>query len=45
LHSTTQTLENIQQNHEDGVKLKIKPMRRRTSDQQQVQEEKYKLRS
>jgi hypothetical protein len=45
LHSTTQTLENIQQNHEDGLKLKIKPRRRRTRDQQQVQEEKYKLRS
>jgi hypothetical protein len=45
LHSTTQTLENIQQNHEDGLKLEIKPRRRRSSNQQQVQEEKDKPRS
>jgi hypothetical protein len=44
LHSTTQTQENIQQNHDDGLKLKTKP-RRRTSNQQQVEEEKDKLRS
>jgi hypothetical protein len=31
LHSTTQTLENIQQNHDDGLKLKTKPRRRRKS--------------
>jgi hypothetical protein len=45
LHSTTQTQENIQQNLDDGLKLKTKPRRRRTSDQQQVQEEKDKPRS
>jgi hypothetical protein len=41
-HSTTNTLEIIQQNHGDELKLKIKPRRRRTSNQQQVQEEKDK---
>jgi hypothetical protein len=45
LHSITQTQENLQQNHDDGLKLKTKPRRRRTSDQQQVQEEKDKPRS
>jgi hypothetical protein len=30
LHSTTQTLENIQQKHDDGLKLKTKPRRRRS---------------
>jgi hypothetical protein len=36
---------NLQQNHDGGLKLKTKPRRRRTSVQQQVQEEKDKLRS
>jgi hypothetical protein len=45
LHSITQTQRNLQQNHDDGLKLKTKPRRRRTSDQQQVQEEKDKPRS
>jgi hypothetical protein len=33
---------NLQQNHDDGLKLKTKSRRRRTSVQQQVQEEKDK---
>jgi hypothetical protein len=44
-HSTTNTIEIIQQKHGDELKLKIKPRRRRTSNQQQVQEEKDKPRS
>jgi hypothetical protein len=44
-HSTTNTLEIIQQNHRDELKLKIKPRRRRTSNQQQVQGEEDKPRS
>jgi hypothetical protein len=41
-HSTTNTLEIIQQNYGDELKHKIKSRRRRTSNQQQVQEEKDK---
>jgi hypothetical protein len=43
--SCTTSHKNLQQNHDDGLKLKTKPRRRRTSVQQQVQEEKDKLRS
>jgi prophage tail gpP-like protein len=43
--SCIESHKNLQQNHDDGLKLKTKPRRRRTSVQQQVQEEKDKLRS
>jgi hypothetical protein len=42
-HSTTIIFETISKHHGVHLKLKIKPRRRRTWDQQQVQEEKDKL--
>jgi hypothetical protein len=50
LHTTPRTTpvlaqhhtKDLQQNHDDGLKLKTKSRRRRTSVQQQVQEEKDK---
>jgi hypothetical protein len=44
-HSTTNTIVIIRQNLGDELELKIKPRWRRTSNQQQVQEEKDKPRS
>jgi hypothetical protein len=43
--SCTASHQKPQQNHDGGLKLKTKPRRGRTSVQQQVQEEKDKLRS
>jgi hypothetical protein len=42
-HSTTIITETISKHHGVHLKLKSKPRRRRTGDQQQVQEEKDKL--